>query len=89
MSGEVHRSGQVAVVDCEQQPADLVLQADPGHVLPAVAESRAQSETEQWPQPGQHTAARGEHQTGAGQHNSGAGVLGGQRRGLPVQTEPG
>ena len=44
---------------------------------------------EQRSQPGQHAAAGGEHQPGAGQHHARAGVLGGSRRGLPVDAQPG
>ena len=54
-AGEIDRPGQLVVVECEQQRADLVLQRDPRHVLAAAAQLGTQSQTEDRPQPGQQT----------------------------------
>ena len=81
--------GQLVVGDREQQRADLVLEADPRHVLAAVAKPGAQAQREQRLEPAQHPAARRQHQAGAHQHHPRARMLRGRRRGLPVLAELG
>ena len=51
-------TGEVVVTDREQQRADLVLEADPRHVLAAVAQPRAEPEREQRLEAAQHAARR-------------------------------
>ena len=87
--GEIHRAGQLRVVDREQQCADFVLQADPRHVLPSIGQPSTQSEREKWSQLAQQPAGGGEHQTGARQHHPNPGVLSRCGGGLPVRREPG
>ena len=87
--GQVDRTRHLVVRDREQQRPHLVLEADPRHVLAAVAQPGAEPEREQRLDAAENPAGRRQHQPGAHQHHPGAVVLGGRGRGLPVLAELG
>ena len=61
--GQVDRARHLVVGDREQQRPDLVLETDPRHVLAPVAQSGAEPQREQRPDPAQNPARRRQHQT--------------------------
>ncbi len=89
--GVAHRLGRAQVVGAvmrvlEQQldrHRDLVVDVNPTHPLRAVAEARAQPQSERRQHPRQHAAGAAQHQAGAQQADAHAQVFGAARGLLP------